>query len=187
MSCPGFALDPCRALSGAGTTIATESSAMSGCCLIVRSQVTDGMPAESVGREEVLGWSFPMQFLVFVFDLATVRRRDDHATNLEIALSRQQRILLKRQQTRPARLSQRDFTPRDPPISGPSTSCGMCACWVGVAINTTRDLRAAELAGNATKHRSLAIFHAATQATVRQQWCSRHRLEHKAQSRRGPD
>jgi putative transposase len=53
-------------------------------------------------------WSVLMQLLTLVLDLVAVRRRDDRAKDLEIALLRQQVLLLQRQQTRPVRLSRWD-------------------------------------------------------------------------------
>src|SRR5690349_17067317 len=53
-------------------------------------------------------WSVVMQVLILVLDLVTARRRDDRAKDLEIALLRQQLLLLQRQQTRPPRLSRWD-------------------------------------------------------------------------------
>src|SRR5579864_8552490 len=49
-----------------------------------------------------------LQLLTLVLDLVSARRRDDRAKDLEIALLRQQLLLLQRQQTRPPRFSRWD-------------------------------------------------------------------------------
>jgi putative transposase len=53
-------------------------------------------------------WSDLMQLLTLVLDLVTARRRDDRAKDRDIALLRQQLLVLQRQQTRPPRLSRWD-------------------------------------------------------------------------------
>lgn len=53
-------------------------------------------------------WTVIMQLFSLMLDLSGLRRRDDRAKDLEIALLRQQLPLLQRQQTRPPRLSRWD-------------------------------------------------------------------------------